>query len=131
MILFLRALFLVVLASMVAVTVWASLGVPLTHIPRAVLGHPWFIATLCDAYWAFVTFYVWVAWKERSLAARILWFTSIMALGNIAMAIYLLRELFRIPASGTLETVVSVRHPGRVVLPAILTVIGGGVYLLS
>ncbi|MCF7761168.1 MAG: hypothetical protein K9M98_11760, partial [Cephaloticoccus sp.] len=66
---FLRCLFLVVIGSMLAVTGWASSQCALFSIPREVLTHPWFIATLFDAYWAFITFYVWVAWKEQTLVA--------------------------------------------------------------
>lgn len=116
---------------MLAVTSWASLHTPLFEIPREVLRHPWFIATLFDAYWAFVAFYVWVAWKERSLAARVLWFIAIIALGNITIAIYFLRELFRVPASGPLDLMMSTRNPGAVRLPAILTAASVVIYLLA
>ena len=81
MLVFLRLLFLLILASMLAVTSWASLQQSLFAIPREVIRNPWFIATLFDAYWAFITFFVWVAWKEGSLAARILWFVALVLLG--------------------------------------------------
>jgi hypothetical protein len=130
-ILFLRALFIVVIASMLAVTSWASLHTPLFSIPREVFTHPWFIATLFDAYWAFIAFYVWVAWKEQSLAARVLWFVAIIALGNIAMAAYMLRELFRVPADGDLNVVFTRRNPGVLALPGALTAASIVVYLLA
>jgi hypothetical protein len=131
MIIFLRALFLVVIASMLAVTTWASLHTPIFSIPRDVFTHPWFIATLFDAYWAFIAFYVWVAWKEQSAAARIGWFVAIVALGNVAMAVYMLRELFGVPANGPLDPVFTRRNPGSVLLPALLGAAGVGVYLLA
>lgn len=131
MILFLRGLFIVVLLSMLAVTSWASLHTPLFAIPRDVFQHPWFIATLVDAYWAFVAVYVWVAWKEQSLGARLLWFVTLIALGNIAIAVYFLRELFRVPADGSLDPVFSRRNPGTLALPAILTALSVAVYLLA
>jgi hypothetical protein len=131
MITFLRALFILVIASMLAVTTWASLHTPIFSIPRDVFTHPWFIATLFDAYWAFIAFYVWVAWKEQSAAARIGWFVAIIALGNIAMAAYLLRELFAVPADGPLDPVFTRRNPGSVLLPALLGAAGVGVYLLA
>jgi hypothetical protein len=81
---FLRLLFIAILGSMLAVTSWASGQCALFAIPRDVFTHPWFIATLFDAYWAFVTFTVWVIWKEQSLAARILWFVAVILWGNIA-----------------------------------------------
>jgi hypothetical protein len=131
MILFLRGLFIVVIVSMLAVTTWASRDTALFSIPREVYAHPWFIATLFDAYWAFVCFYVWVAWKEQALAARVLWFIAIIALGNIAMAAYMLRELFRLPANGNLSDVFTRRNPGALVLPAGLTAASLAVYLLA
>jgi hypothetical protein len=131
MIIFLRVLFVVVIASMLAVTTWASLHTPIFSIPRDVFTHPWFIATLFDAYWAFIAFYVWVAWKEQSAAARIGWFVAIIALGNIAMAVYLLRELFAVPADGPLDPVFTRRNAGSVLLPVLLGAAGVGVYLLA
>ena len=131
MIIFLRALFVVVIASMLAVTTWASLHTPIFSIPRDVFTHPWFIATLFDAYWAFIAFYVWVAWKEQSAAARIGWFVAIIALGNIAMAVYMLRELFAVPADGPLDPVFTRRNAGSVLLPVLLGAAGVGVYLLA
>ena len=100
MIWFLRLLFLLIIASMLAVTGWASLRQPLGDFARsATFRDPWVIATLFDAYWAFITFYVWVAWKEQSLAARLLWFVAIMLLGNMAMAAYMLIQLFAVPTA--------------------------------
>ncbi|MBL9199262.1 MAG: DUF1475 family protein [Opitutaceae bacterium] len=133
MIPFLRALFIVVIASMLAVTSWASLHTPLFSIPREVFTHPWFIATLFDAYWAFVAFYVWIAWKEQSLAARVLWFIAVIALGNIAMAAFMLRELFAVSAadSSALSTVFTRRNAGTLALPGILTTASIIVYLLA
>lgn len=92
-----------VLVTMLAVTMWASLQIALWKTPREVLTHPWFIATLFDTYFAFLTFYVWLAYKETSNLARVLWLLAILLLGNIAMAAYLLGELFRLPANATME----------------------------
>lgn len=92
-----------VLIAMLAVTTWASLQVALWKTPREVLTHPWFIATLFDTYFAFLAFYIWLAYKETSNLARVLWLLAILLLGNIAMAIYLLRELLRLPANATME----------------------------
>jgi hypothetical protein len=131
MILFLRAFFILVLVSMVMVTTWASMHTPLFEIPTDVLRHPWFIATLADAYWAFVTFYVWVAWKESLFAARVLWFVAIVALGNIAMSLYFLRELFRVSADGPIESVFTQRHAGNLLMPASLAALGIMIYVLA
>ena len=136
MIWFLRILFSAVLASMLAVTTWASLHQALGDFARsATIRDPWVIATLFDAYWAFIAFYVWVAWKEQSLAARVLWFISIILLGNLAIAAYMLDELFSVsakePAREALDKVFSRRNPGGLVLPGILTALAVAVYLLA
>ncbi|MFA6962850.1 MAG: DUF1475 family protein [Opitutaceae bacterium] len=131
MLIFLRTLFFAVIACMLAVTGWASAQCALFDIPREVFTHPWFIATLFDVYWAFIAFYVWVAWKEQSLGARILWFVAIILWGNIAMALYFLIELFRIQKSEQLDEVFSTRRPGKLPLPAVLASLGVLVYLLG
>lgn len=132
MIWFLRLLFTVVVASMLWVTSWASLHQSLGDFARsATIRDPWVIATLVDAYWAFITFYVWVAWKEQSPVARVLWFVSIILLGNLAMAAYMLGQLFTVPASAPLAEVFTRRQPGKLMLPALLTLISIGVYLLA
>jgi predicted permease len=103
MIWFLRIAFIIVLIAMFAVTGWASSVVALWNTPRAVATHPWFIATLFDTYFAFLTFYAWVAYKETSNVARVVWLLAILLLGNIAMATYMLIRLFRLPANATME----------------------------
>lgn len=134
MILFLRALFLLVFASMLGVTMWASLSQPLGAFARGpVIRDPWVVATLFDAYWGFIAFFLWVAWKEQSLTARILWFLSLIALGNLAIASYMLAQLFRVSAHtpDALTTVFTQRQPGRLALPATLTAASVAIYLLA
>ncbi|MCB1276326.1 DUF1475 family protein [Prosthecobacter sp.] len=110
MIVFLRCLFVVVLVSMLSVTSWASMNCALWDIPAAVGGHPWFIATLFDTYWAFLTFYCWVFYKERTWPARFGWLLGILLLGNIVMAVYMLIQLFRVPPTARVEDVL-LRQP--------------------
>jgi hypothetical protein len=66
----------------------------------------WTIATMFDAYFGFLTFYVWVFYKERRWLPRVAWFVAIMVLGNMAMASYVLLQLARLrkdePASAIL-----------------------------
>ncbi len=131
MIRFLRLLFIVILAVMLWGTVRASLAQALFDIPREVYTNPWFQVTLFDAYFAFLTFYVWIAWKEQSLGARVLWFIAVILWGNFAMATYMLVELFRVRVDAPLGTVFTTRHPGHLALPATFTVLGVAVYLLG
>lgn len=132
MILFLRFLFIAIIATMLGVTSWAGLQQSLGEFARsATIRDPWVIATLFDAYWAFVCFYVWLAWKEASFAARALWFVAIILLGNFAMAAFMLRELFAVPAAGPIDPVFTRRNPGTVLLPGLLTVVAVVIYLLA
>jgi hypothetical protein len=112
MIVALRVLFTVVLASMLWVTSWASQQCPLFAVPRMVATHPWFIATLFDAYWGFTTFFVWVCYRQTSWVARAAWFLAIMALGNIAMSSYCLAALTQVPIGGKVSDVLVARRAG-------------------
>jgi len=105
MILFLRCFFIIVIVSMLGVTTWASAQQPLWKIPYETWTQPWFIATLIDAYWGFLTFYCWVVYKETSWLARSAWLIAILLLGNIAMALYALIQLFRVRKDAKIEDV--------------------------
>ena len=132
MIILLRLLFSIIIVSMVAVTTWAGSQQSLSAFAHsATFREPWVIATLFDAYWAFITFFVWVAWKESGAVARLLWFVSIVLLGNIAMSAYMLAQLFAVRTTAPLAEVFTRREPGRLALPIVLTAIAVGVYLLA
>jgi hypothetical protein len=92
----LKLLFAAILVVMLFVTVRASLARSVLD-NAALLADPWGLATLVDAYAGFLTFYAWVAYRERSWLARSAWFLLIMAFGNIAMALYVLIRLYRLP----------------------------------
>lgn len=90
-----KILFTTILAAMLAVTTVAMIDRGMFDAGRELWQYWWFRATLADAYFGFVTFFVWVAYKERRWMKKILWFVLIMTLGNIAMSVYVLIELFR------------------------------------
>ncbi|MDE0853808.1 MAG: DUF1475 family protein, partial [Nevskia sp.] len=77
----LKIVFALALLTILGATTWASLQMPFWKTPQAVVGHPWFLATLVDTYLAFFTFWVWVAYKESSHLARAVWLVLIFALG--------------------------------------------------
>lgn len=89
---FLKSLFGCIFVFMVIMTVRTSLQVPFWR--ASFTGNPWAWATLYDAYFGFITFFCWLAWRERALGLKVLWFVLIMALGNIAMSFYVLLQLF-------------------------------------
>lgn len=113
----LRLLFGAILASMIAVTTWASLDRSVFEAGN-LLDDRWGVATLCDAYFGFVTFYVWVAYKEQSGLVRGTWFVLIMALGNIAISSYVLIELLRLPKGASTETLLLRRRLAGPAAPA-------------
>ena len=88
----LAVLFCAILVVMTLVTVRASLDRSVFDIAH-LMREPWFIATLADAYCGFLTFFVWVAYKEARWSRRAIWFVLIMTLGNFAMAAYVLIQL--------------------------------------
>lgn len=106
----LKILFTVILLVMLAVTINAQSQCNLFAIPTVVTGHPWFTATLADAYCGFITFYCWVFYKETSIASRLIWFILIMLLGNIAMSIYVLKQLWSLPSGATMRDLVTRRE---------------------
>ena len=91
--LLLTILFFFILVVMLGVTTYASLNCSIFQLDPQLTSDPWFHATLVDAYFGFVTFYVWVAYKESKIWGKLLWFVLIMALGNIAMSVYVLIQL--------------------------------------
>ena len=64
---------------------------------------PWAVATLYDAYFGFITFWIWVAYKENTLWSRLLWLALILSLANIAMSLYVLIQLFRLKPEPSVE----------------------------
>ena len=92
----LKLLFGFIFVFMVVATIRTSEQVSLWKAWPAFAENPWAMATLYDAYFGFITFFCWVAWRERALWEKLLWFVLIMALGNIAMSAYVLIQLFRL-----------------------------------
>ena len=103
------------LASLIGVSIWATGHVGVVPAINDLLAqpgagfNPWFVATLFDAYFGFLWFWSWIAYKENSWTARLLWLLLILALGNIAMAAYVLIQLYRLPANAKIEQLL-LRH---------------------
>ncbi len=99
----LKLLFGAIFVWMIVMTVQTSMKVSLWSSLHSFAGNPWAVATLWDAYFGFTTFWVWVAYKESSWLARIVWLIVIFALGNIAMSFYMLLQLFRLKPEEGME----------------------------
>jgi hypothetical protein len=94
--LFLKLLFGFIFVFMTVMTVRTSLQQNLWEARTAYAANPWAMATLYDAYCGFITFFCWLAWRERSAAAKVVWFVLVMGLGNIAMSLYVLIQVFQL-----------------------------------
>ncbi len=105
MILGLRLLFSLILVTMLWVTTTASLQENILQIPAHVTTDPWFVATMFDAYFGFLTFYIWAWYRSPSWPSRIVWFILIMLLGNMAMALFVLRIVLRLPKDAPVTAV--------------------------
>jgi hypothetical protein len=108
----LRLLFGFIAISLFAYTTWASIQQPVWQWGG--LKQPpdnwWTIATLIDAYYGFVTFYVWLVYKEQRWVPRIGWFIAIMLLGNMAMSTYVLLQLSRLRADEPASAILTARN---------------------
>jgi hypothetical protein len=99
----LKFLFGAIFVWMAVLTIRTSLAVSLWSAWDSYAANPWAVATLYDAYFGFITFWVWVAYKEDALWPRLLWLVLILGLGNIAMSLYVLIQLFRLKPEQSVE----------------------------
>jgi hypothetical protein len=108
----LAILFASILLSLAVMTIWASVQQPVWQWRGLTTGVDrwWTIATLMDAYFGFLTFFVWVCFKECRMTARVLWFIAIMALGNMAMASYVLLQLARLERGAPVRSILTSRR---------------------
>jgi hypothetical protein len=109
----LTLLFSCVFLSMLLVTGWASGRQSVLQWGGLNPGpdRGWTIATLMDAYFGFLTFYVWVFYKETRWWPRVAWFIGIMLLGNMAMSAYVLLQLKRQPRDPSASAILVARNP--------------------
>jgi len=97
------AYFTIVLAAMTWVSWYACTAPSISSLPEytgkglnviggyvTVCSEPWGLATMFDAYFGFIAFWLFIAWRERSNIARLGWFVALMLLGNFAIAGYAL-----------------------------------------
>ncbi len=99
--------FILVLVAMTWVSWHASTAPTITSLPQyaalkdkeginvihgfvTVCSEPWGLATMFDAYFGFLAFWLYVAWRERTVAARLGWLVALLLLGNFAIAAYAL-----------------------------------------
>ena len=101
---------LTVLAALIGVSIWATGHVSIAVSIRDLVAqpaagnNPWLVATLFDAYFGFLWFWLWIAYREPSRVASGLWLVVILLLGNMAMAAYMLLQLWRLPPGADMKT---------------------------
>jgi hypothetical protein len=94
---FLKLAFSAVILAMLWVTIVASRDRDVFTAGAEIWADPWGRATLFDAYFAFLTVWLVIAWRERGKLASGLWLVAILILGNFAIAAYFLIALWRLP----------------------------------
>ena len=94
----LKILFAAIFLTLLVGTIFASTQQPITQYTGLTRGPDrfWTLATFLDAYGGFLTFYAWVFYKEPRWSRRVGWFIAIMLLGNMAMSVYMLLQLWRL-----------------------------------
>lgn len=107
----LKILFSCIFLSLLVCSIWAGDRQPILQW-RGLLGPDryWTIATLMDAYFGFLTFYVWVFFKEGRWLSRVGWFVGIMLLGNMAMSAYVLVQLARLSPDQNASAILTARN---------------------
>lgn len=96
-------------AALLGVSIWASghqgVVIAIKDLIANPAGgnNPWLMATLFDAYFGFLWFWLWVAYKETGWLARVVWLVLILLGGNMLMAIYMLIQLWRLPPGAGVE----------------------------
>ena len=106
----LRAIFALIFISMLSITITATFDQNIFEAVGSIWPNWWFKATLADAYFGFLIFFVWVAYKEIHLWRKTVWFVSFMLLGNLAISAYMLIELYKLQVGDTIETLLTRRN---------------------
>jgi hypothetical protein len=108
----LKVLFSCIFLGLVGYNSWAASQQPLLQWGGLTMkpDRYWTIATFIDAYCGFLTFYVWVFYKEARWLRRIGWFLGIMLLGNIAMSAYVLLQLMRLTPNEGASGILTARN---------------------
>ena len=106
----LRVVFALIFVGMLSLVITASIDQNMFEAVGSMWPNWWFKTTLADAYFGFLTFFIWVAYKELRLWRKLVWFASIMLLGNLAISAYILLELFKLQAGDNFETLLTRRN---------------------
>ena len=110
MIKLMKLFFALILFGMLSIMLAASLDQNIFEAVREMWPNWWFKAAMADAYFGFLTIFVWVAYKELLLWRKLVWFVAFMLLGNLAISTYILIELSKLQAGGTFDILLTRRN---------------------
>ena len=110
MITFLKLLFSVVLAFMSYEVISTSLESNLFDEWHFLGNIPWMRATLWDFYANVLVIFLWVCYKEKNSALKIMWLILLVCLGSIASCIYVLIQLFKLKKDDDLQKLFIKQH---------------------
>lgn len=105
MITFLKAFLIAVWFWMIYVVIATSLESSLIEEWSYLGSIPWMRATLWDFYANIVVIYLWVLYREKTIAVKILWGVLFFCLGSIGSIGYLLIQLFTLKEADDLAIV--------------------------
>ena len=81
-----------IVAPLAAAAMALSVGIGLATAPSGaaaeLFANVWGRVTIIDLYLAFAAVWVWIAWRERSVAKSILWAVLITVTGSVAIWSY-------------------------------------------
>jgi hypothetical protein len=108
----LKLLFTCIFVTLLIYTTWAATRQPVLQWGGLTTGPDryWTIATFIDAYCGFLTFYMWVLFKEPRWLPRVAWFVAIMLLGNMAMSAYILLQLRRLKDGQNVSVILTTQN---------------------
>jgi hypothetical protein len=99
-ILFLSFSFLI---SLIWLTTLASLEENVLTGGAKLLEFKWGTATLLDAYYSFIWFYLIILYKEKKATSKIIWLFATLFLGSMAASIYLIKTYWHAPKNAGLD----------------------------
>ena len=106
----LKLVFATILFLMLSIVIAAGLNQNMLEAVRQIWPNWWFKVTLLDAYFGFLTIFVWVAYKECHIWRKLGWFAAFMLLGNLAISSYVLIELAKLREGEPFDTLLTRRN---------------------
>lgn len=91
---FVRALSVALTVTMLATIAYGFRAGGFAEEGSQILELPWGRVTLIDLYVGVIIFGTWIAVRETSWLARVGWWASLVVLGNLAAAVYLMVASF-------------------------------------